>query len=53
MAVTVKELKEWLNELPDEAEVGMDDGGLIMCVLDSEDVYIEIGGLPEIEDAND
>lgn len=50
MAITVHLLKQWLNTLPEEAEVGVDDGGLALAVVDSEDCYFEIGGLLDAED---
>ena len=46
MAVTKKELIEWLNGLDDDDLVGIDDGGLTLVVEDKEDYY-EIGGIPE------
>lgn len=39
------ELTEWLQSLPADAMVGVDEGGLaFVCVADSE-AYIEVGGL--------
>ena len=46
MAVTKKELIDWLNSLDDDDLIGIDDGGLILTVGGKEDYY-EIGGLPE------
>lgn len=44
--ITVKELKEWLNTLPDEESVGIDDGGLIL-IAELGDAYLEVGGMPD------
>ncbi len=41
-----RELTDWLDTLPEEAQIGIDDGGLCLQVLGS-DEYLEIGGLPE------
>ncbi len=54
MAMIVREIKEWLNTLSEAAEVGVDDGGLCLRVVDDEENYCEIGGLPEeSEDGED
>lgn len=51
MAVTVEELKEWLSSLAGEDQVAIDDGGLALVLVDHEDeVYFEIGGVPEDEE---
>ena len=44
--MTVKEVKEWLTTLPDDLQIGVDEGGLR---LEDEDanVCLEIGGIPE------
>ena len=44
--IAAKELKTWLNTLPKDAQVYVDDGGLTLSVLDSE-AYLEIGGQRE------
>lgn len=49
MAMKVSELKNWLSTLPNKAEVGIDEGGLQLQVVGNEDVYVEVGGLPEEE----
>jgi hypothetical protein len=41
--ITAKELKTWLDTLPKDAQVYVDDGGLTLYVLDSE-AYLEVGG---------
>ena len=46
MAVTKKELINWLSDLDDDDLIGIDDGGLTLVVEGKEDYY-EIGGLPE------
>ncbi len=43
-----REILEWLNTLPDEAEIGIDEGGLCLQMF-ADEAYIEIGGLPEDE----
>ena len=44
--MTKQEISAWLETLPEGAEVGIDDGGLCLLVLGSEE-YLEVGGLPE------
>ena len=44
MAATVKELREWLADLNDRDEVGIDDGGLTL-VVEGKENYYEIGVL--------
>ncbi len=44
--VSKKELQNWLETLPSDAMVGVDEGGLILEVQDSE-AYYEVGGMPE------
>lgn len=46
MAMMVKEIRAWLAELADGAEVGIDEGGLALRVVGDEDNYLEIGALP-------
>jgi hypothetical protein len=46
MAMTVSEIKEWLDSLPADALVGIDDGGLALQQIGAE-AYLEIGGIPE------
>ena len=47
MPLTAKELKEWINSLPSDTSIGIDEGGLTLQVEGNPDVYLEIGGLPE------
>ncbi len=34
MAETVKKLQVWLGRIPDDVEIGIDDGGLTLQVID-------------------
>lgn len=45
----VQEIINWLSTLPMDAEVGIDEGGLALQVVNSPDIYLELGGLPEDE----
>lgn len=47
MAMTAQEIMEWLEGLPEDAVVGVDDGGLCLRVAGDEGNYCEVGGLPE------
>jgi len=47
MAMSVQEIKEWLNTLEDADEVGIDEGGLCLRVVSNTETYCEIGGIPE------
>jgi hypothetical protein len=46
------EIKEWLGALPDDANIGVDEGGLTLQVEGS-DAYLEVGGMPETEGDSD
>ena len=50
MADEVNVLKEWLNTIPDNYQVGIDDGGLVLRVVGHPEVYYEIGGIPEVDE---
>lgn len=56
MAMTVKEITDWLNEMSDLNHVAIDDGGLALVEIESRGPdgdyhnYLEIGGTPEDED---
>lgn len=39
-------IRKWLELLPDDAEIGVTDGGLALATEDGQN-YLEIGGLPE------
>ena len=45
MAVTARELREWLDGMSDTTLIGIDEDG--MTLLSSGDDYYEIGGMPE------
>lgn len=45
--VTNDELGSWLAGLPDDAHVGVNEGGLVLLVLEDPENYLEIGGMPE------
>jgi len=48
--MSVAEIKEWLETLPNDSEVGVDGGGLCLRVVGLEDAaWLEIGGLPKGE----
>jgi hypothetical protein len=53
MAMTKTEITEWLDTLPDDAEIGVDDGGLCLRVVDDPEPWLEIGGMPEGEEDNE
>jgi hypothetical protein len=42
--ITVEILKEWLDALPNDTWIGIDDGGLAIQTEDGQ-AYIEVGGL--------
>jgi hypothetical protein len=44
--MTKQEITAWLNTLPEDAEIGIDDGGMCLQVLGSEE-YLEVGALRE------
>lgn len=48
---STKDLIDWLQSLPPESSVGVDEGGLTLVVLDENDkvgeAYYEVGGVPE------
>ena len=39
------EVLEWVNALPDDAEIGVDEGGLCLTTPDGKD-WCEVGGVP-------
>ena len=47
--MTVDQLRDWLRTLKGGDHVGVDEGGLILVVVEHPEVYWEIGGLPEDE----
>ncbi len=50
--IAVRELRDWLNSLDPGDVIGVDDGGLTLCVVGTS-AYIEVGGLPEPESCDD
>jgi hypothetical protein len=46
MAMKWADIREWGDTLPDDAEVGIDEGGLVLTVAGDEAMYLEVGGLP-------
>jgi hypothetical protein len=51
MSMLRNDLIAWLNTLPEDCEVGVDDGGLTLQVVNDDEPlrYIEIGGIPEAD----
>lgn len=48
MSISRQALIQWLSSLPyDNSEVGIDEGGLTIQLIDDPTVYIEVGGTPE------
>ena len=47
MAMTVKEMKDWLKDLDDRELVGIDEGGTIIQTVKDYKIYLEVGGIPE------
>jgi len=54
MSMIARSIKIWINSLPDDVYVGVDDGGLTLVVEDGYRLpvmgpkpYLEIGGIPE------
>ena len=50
MAISVEELKQWINTLPNEVNIGVDEGGLVLRVEGDPNPYLEIGGLTDEDD---
>lgn len=44
MAVTVGELRLWLDQFVDSDDVGIDEGGLTLEQVGHPDIYMEVGG---------
>lgn len=44
--IKVSELRKWLDTLPQDENVGIDEGGLILYT-ELGDAHIEVGGLPD------
>jgi hypothetical protein len=50
--MTKRQIWRWLNTLPPDAQVGIDEGGLALQEWNGE-AYLEVGGLPEEEGYED
>jgi hypothetical protein len=47
--ITARELAEWVNSLPPDTQLAIDDGGLILVEIgNGNDCYVEIGGIPRM-----
>jgi hypothetical protein len=50
--ISIRELKDWLEQLNDEDGIAIDDGGLTLVVFTEGETtrpdgnYIEVGGIP-------
>lgn len=53
MAITARTLKKWAKTLENDALVAIDEGGLILRLVDDESAYLEIGGVPDEEGYDD
>jgi hypothetical protein len=47
MSISVKDLKQWLDSIPNSTQIGVDDGGLTLQVVGNPDVYLEVGGISD------
>lgn len=47
--ISKREVREWLDTLPDDAEIGIDEDGLDLQVRGSES-YLFVGDLPDEEE---
>lgn len=47
MAITAKELRKWLVTFADDDLVAIDEGGLEILLVRNQNIYLEIGGIPE------
>lgn len=50
MAMEAKDVKAWLNTIPDDHLVAVDDGGLTLIDCANREVYCEVGGEREDEE---
>jgi hypothetical protein len=50
MTMSIRRIKQWPNTIEKHPLVGVSEGGLGLQEVGNEDVYIEIGGLPDEED---
>jgi hypothetical protein len=51
--MTAGELRRWLDTIDPEETIAVDDGGLTLVLVSDENVYMEVGGLPDDEDDDD
>lgn len=49
MAEVVSTLIKWLQTLPPDSKVFVDDGGLTLLCTEDADAYYELGGKPDYE----
>jgi hypothetical protein len=47
MAMSKAEIQQWLDNLPEDVGVGINEDGLTLQVVNNPDLYLEVGGLPE------
>lgn len=48
--MTAKEIRDWLDKLPPDTQVCIDDGGLALVAIVDRTLtgaYIEVGGIPQ------
>ncbi len=53
MSIYKHDLIRWLNTLPEDAHVGIDEGGLTLECVEDVQAYMEVGGMPEDDDEDD
>lgn len=44
--ISTKDLIRWLKTLPENSEVGIDEGGIWILCDEDPDAYYEVGGMP-------
>ena len=49
MSIMVSDLENWLSMLKPDAEVAIDEGGLVIVEVGG-DAYLEVGGIPDGDD---
>lgn len=50
MSIDKHDLRRWLDTLPEDAQVGINGGGLTLECVEDPKAYLEVGGLPEDDD---
>jgi hypothetical protein len=53
MAMSVAEIMEWLETFDDDDMIGIDDGGLALRPVNAQELYCEVGGIPEDDESDD